>query len=353
MVDVNIDNIAPWLKSWFYDKLEIDTKLNGKSNTSHSHNIFGLNQMASDGNMALEEEVDVDGSGMAIFNSNLVYCSNEDRVYYRGDGGDPDYEIATKGDIQGGGGGGSITVDSALSSSSTNPVQNKVINTALNGKAPTSHSSSNNTYGIGTTSNYGHNKVINDLTHSSFNNGESLSAYQGYLLDQDIATLDNTVQNLEYDDIGGNFVDSISGIQAVGLKQIIEQIVGVINTLNPPSVEQQSITVTSPTSGTNYFNGGTREITAVKYGKVVQVYVNFYNVSAKQGTTSTDTVIGTLPNGWEPIIGVKIKPAINVNSSGHYVQMGVNSNGNVILRLGSTTTMSSATFRGTMTFITA
>lgn len=38
----------------------------------------------------------------------------------------------------GGSGGGSVTVDSALSSTSTNPVQNKVINTALNAKANTS-----------------------------------------------------------------------------------------------------------------------------------------------------------------------------------------------------------------------
>lgn len=118
------------------------------------------------------------------------------------------------------------------------------------------------------------------------------------------------------------------------------------------TIEQQTITVTSPTNGTDYFSGGTREINAVRYGKLVQVYVNFYNVSAKQGSTSTDTVIGKLPSGWEPKIGVKIKPAINVNANGHYVQMGVNSNGNIILRLGSTNAMSSATFRGTMTFIT-
>lgn len=36
---------------------------------------------------------------------------------------------------QGGGGGGSVTVDTALSTTSTNPVQNKVIATALNDKA--------------------------------------------------------------------------------------------------------------------------------------------------------------------------------------------------------------------------
>ena len=42
---------------------------------------------------------------------------------------------ALAGGGSGGGGGGSVTVDSALSSSSTNPVQNKVINTALGLKA--------------------------------------------------------------------------------------------------------------------------------------------------------------------------------------------------------------------------
>lgn len=43
------------------------------------------------------------------------------------------------------GGGGSITVDSALSDSSTNPVQNKVINDALGDKADTDFSNISNT----------------------------------------------------------------------------------------------------------------------------------------------------------------------------------------------------------------
>ena len=51
-------------------------------------------------------------------------------------------------------------------------------------KAPKSHASTNTTYGVGTGSNYGHCKTINNLTRSSFTNGEALSAYQGYLLNQ-------------------------------------------------------------------------------------------------------------------------------------------------------------------------
>lgn len=53
-------------------------------------------------------------------------------------------------------------------------------------KAPTSHASSATTYGLGTTANYGHVKTINVLTQSSHIDGTALSAYQGYLLKQQI-----------------------------------------------------------------------------------------------------------------------------------------------------------------------
>ena len=55
-----------------------------------------------------------------------------------------------------------------------------------NSRTPTSHASSKTTYGVGTTSNYGHCKTRNNLTASSHTDGEALSAYQGYLLDQKI-----------------------------------------------------------------------------------------------------------------------------------------------------------------------
>lgn len=53
------------------------------------------------------------------------------------------------------------TIDDTLSDSSTNPVQNKVVKAAVDGKAKTSHASSATTYGVGTTSNYGHVKISN------------------------------------------------------------------------------------------------------------------------------------------------------------------------------------------------
>ena len=57
------------------------------------------------------------------------------------------------------GGGTSVTVDSALSSTSENPVQNKVITSALNGKVSTTTYSAKTRYGVAkiwfdTTDNY-------------------------------------------------------------------------------------------------------------------------------------------------------------------------------------------------------
>lgn len=49
-------------------------------------------------------------------------------------------------------------------------------------RAPTSHASTANTYGLGSTSNYGHVKTINNLTQSSHSDGTALSAYQGKVL---------------------------------------------------------------------------------------------------------------------------------------------------------------------------
>lgn len=51
-------------------------------------------------------------------------------------------------------------------------------------RPPVSHASTTNEYGVGTPTVYGHTKVINDLTRSSYVDGEALSAYQGYVLDQ-------------------------------------------------------------------------------------------------------------------------------------------------------------------------
>lgn len=126
-----------------------------------------------------------------------------------------------------------------------------------------------------------------------------------------------------------------------------------LSDLTDLTIQQETITVTSPTSGSNYFNGGTREIKAVKYGRIVQVWVNFYDVSAKQSSSSTDTVIGTLPDGWHPKISTKVKCATNNNSNIYASFLSFNESGTIALRIANTTALTSVTFRGTVTFITA
>lgn len=54
--------------------------------------------------------------------------------------------------------------------------------------APNNHASSSSQYGLGTGSNYGHGKGINNLTTSTYRDGEFLAAYQGYVLDNKIGS---------------------------------------------------------------------------------------------------------------------------------------------------------------------
>lgn len=89
-------NILTWLKTKTYIKTEIDNFLNGKSDTNHTHTNAST---TTPGFLSAEDKTKL---------NNLEQ----------------------------------ITVDSTISATSTNPVQNKVINTALTGKANTNHTHS-------------------------------------------------------------------------------------------------------------------------------------------------------------------------------------------------------------------
>lgn len=127
-------------KKWFYEKTEIDTKLSNKVDKETGKGLSTEDYTSAE-------------------KTKLTNIENE----------------ANK-----------TTVDTVLSDSSSNPVRNSAVTTAINGKAPTSHASSSSTYGLGTTSNYGHVKTINGLTQSSHQNGTALSAYQGKILNDAI-----------------------------------------------------------------------------------------------------------------------------------------------------------------------
>lgn len=90
-------NLLDWLKTKVYVKNEIDTKLQNKSDSNHTHTTATV---SANGLMSKEDKSKLDG-------------------------------IATEAN--------KTVVDSSLSSSSTNPVQNKVVKDALDGKANVQH----------------------------------------------------------------------------------------------------------------------------------------------------------------------------------------------------------------------
>lgn len=63
--------------------------------------------------------------------------------------------------------------------------------------APISHALETSRYGLGSSSQYGHVKVLDNLESSSFQNGEALSAHQGYELNNLITSLRNELTKWE------------------------------------------------------------------------------------------------------------------------------------------------------------
>ena len=66
--------------------------------------------------------------------------------------------------------------------------------------AQKNHQSSSTNYGLGTTSMYGHVKIINSLNQSSNQNGLALSAYQGYVLKGLIDDLEDEIYDISSGD---------------------------------------------------------------------------------------------------------------------------------------------------------
>ena len=77
--------------------------------------------------------------------------------------------------------------------------------------APKSHATSSTTYGIGTESNYGHTKVVNNLNQISHIDGVALSAYQGYVLNQ------NKQDSL----VSGTNIKTINGASVLGSGNLV------------------------------------------------------------------------------------------------------------------------------------
>lgn len=156
--------------------------------------------------------------------------------------------------------------------------------TAANmGLAPTAHASTATGYGVGTTTNYGHCKTINDLTHTSYAYGEALSAYQGYYLRQVkyqantvplgktitlITTANYTSYNTTYYyNITDNILISAYGIYAYGAPPVIFKLAGGVGTsTSVSSIRFGEVLAESHTGASTFtfvsasYNSGTKKL---------------------------------------------------------------------------------------------
>lgn len=204
-------NLLTWLKTKTYIKTEIDNFLNGKSDTNHTHTNAST---TTPGFLSAEDKTKL---------NNLKQ----------------------------------ITVDSTINATSTNPVQNKVINTALTGKANTNHTHS----------------ITNITNLQSQLDGKANSVHthdDRYYTETEMNTKLNGKANSSHTHSIGNVTNLQSKLDTI------------------PSLTSTSITV----SGTD--NQGT--ITFYKFGKIVVMELNL----SKVHLTHSWNVVGTIPNGYMP-----------------------------------------------------
>lgn len=206
-------NILTWLKTKTYIKTEIDNFLNGKSDTNHTHTNAST---TTPGFLSAEDKTKL---------NNLEQ----------------------------------ITVDSSINATSTNPVQNKVINTALTGKANTNHTHS----------------ITNITNLQSQLDGKANSVHTHD---------DRYYTETEMD-------EKLNGKADSNHKHSIGDVTNLQSKLDTiPSLTSTFITV----SGTD--NQG--RITFYKFGKIVIMELNLLKVHL----TRTWNVVGTIPDGYMPLL---------------------------------------------------
>lgn len=243
-------NILTWLKTKTYIKTEIDNFLNGKSDTNHTHTNAST---TTPGFLSAEDKTKL---------NNLKQ----------------------------------ITVDSSINATSTNPVQNKVINTALTGKANTNH------------------------THSIANITNLQSQLDGKA--NSVHTHDDRYYTETEMDIRLNKKANSSHTHSI---RDVTNLQSKLDTI--PSLTSTSITV----SGTD--NQGT--ITFYKFGKIVVMELDL----SKVHLTSSWNVVGHVPNGYIPKLSDSADAPLvfwNVQGQqGQSAQLNIKSTGEIRFAYGN------------------
>ena len=168
------------------DVTNLQTSLDGKANSTHTHSSADITESSALSNIGtsanatqstINSAIDTAINGKA--NSNHTHTESDIT-----DLGDYIEKSSTSGLMKN---DGTIDTTTYLSSLPSHNHDDRYyteseVNTALSGKAPTSHASTESTYGLGTATIHGHVKIINKLSTSAYAAGEALSAYQGRAL---------------------------------------------------------------------------------------------------------------------------------------------------------------------------
>lgn len=272
------------------EKLVKDT-LNNKADSNHTH----YNIETTFGNEVFSEGKDYNGEGIGYGDAKLIYNSDETRFYYDKNGEydeDPGNELVVMNDLKG-----------------TEKISNKV--TGLS-------SSSTDTQ-------YPSAKAVYDETDDIW----------------------NYIEGLDYTNIGGNLVDVDKGIQAIGLEQILTQIIAKIND-NQHNHDDRYFTETEINDKFRW-----RTLSLTNMAGCTLYYNDYFchfiiNKSATLPTVNTATklVTGTIPNGYRPVMNVT---RWNDGASNANVRFRVDSGGSVYYITEKAFT-SSATWRCVFTW---
>ena len=315
-------DILTWLKTKVYVKNEIDTKLQNKSDTNHTHTTATV---SANGFLSKEGKSKLDG-------------------------------IAT--------GANKTVVDSSLSGSSTNPVQNKVVNSALNGKANSSHSHSisnitNLQSALDSKSATGHNHDERYYTETEMNtklNGKANSSHS-----HSISNITNLQSALDSKSATGHNHDEryytetemntkLNGKANSSHSHSISNITNLQSALDSKSDNGHSHSISDVTNlqskldtipsltNTNILVANTNNIGTInfyKFGKIVIMELNLSKVLL----TSTWNILGTVPSGYMPAIADGIgNPNIYWSiqaQQGQSAQLNIKSTGEIRLAYGN------------------
>lgn len=134
-------------------------------------------------------------------------------------------------------------VDNKSSATIRGEITSSNVTTALGfTPPPKNHASTATTYGVATSSNYGHTKIINNLTTSSYADGQALSAYQGKILSDKITNANDRITST-----GNSLYDEIVATNGV----LGGRIDDLENSLKPLATTNYSYGTAAPTGGSN------------------------------------------------------------------------------------------------------